>query len=91
MRFAVTGGPEARATSVRLVLVGFCSAHHQAATKEFLIVQFLHRTFCFVDRLHLNKSKTLRALVMPVAYDLGIVHVSYAVEQFEEIALGRIE
>jgi hypothetical protein len=39
----------------------------------------------------LNKRKTLRALVVPVAYYLRILHVPDAVEQFEEIALGRVE
>jgi hypothetical protein len=74
-----------------LVLVGFCSAHNQPPAKEFLIVQFLHRTLRFVDGLHLHKSKTFRALIVPITYDLGILHVSDAIEQFEEIALGGVE
>ena len=65
------------------VLIGFCSTHHQPAAEEFFIVQFLHSALRFVDGLHLHKSKTFRALVMPVAYDLGVLHVTHAIEQFK--------
>jgi hypothetical protein len=54
-------------------------------------VQFLHSAFRFLDGLHLDKRKTFRALVVPIAYDLCVLHVSNAVEQFEEIALGGVE
>jgi hypothetical protein len=77
--------------SARLVLVGFCPAHHQPATEKFLIVQFLHRAFRFLDALHLHKGKTFRALVVPVTYDLSILHVPHAIEQFKKIALGGVE
>jgi len=73
------------------VLIGFCPAHNQPATEEFLVVQFLHRAFRFLDSLHLDKRKTFRALVVPVTYDLCVLHVSNAVEQFEEIALRGVE
>jgi len=73
------------------MLVGFRAAHNKPATEEFLVVQFVHRTFCFLDGLHLHKRKTFRALVMPIAYDLCVMHVSNAVEQFEEIALRGVE
>ena len=73
------------------MLVGFRAAHNEPATKEFLVVQFLHSAFRFLDGLHLHKCKTFRALVVPIAYHLCIVHVSDAVEQFEEIALGRVK
>ena len=73
------------------MLIGFCSADDESATEEFLVVQFLHGAFRFLDALHLHKSKTLRALVVPVTYDLGILHVPYAVEQFKEIALSCVE
>ena len=75
----------------RLVLIGFCPAHDQSAAKEFLVVQLLHGAFRFLDGLHLHKGKTFRALVVPVTYHLCILHVPYAVEQFKEIALGRVE
>lgn len=65
------------------VLIGFCAAYHQPAAEEFLIVQFLYRALCFLDGLHLHKSKTFRALVVPVAYDFRVLHVPYAVEQFK--------
>ena len=73
------------------MLIGFCPADNESATEEFLVVQFLHGAFCFLDALHLHKSKTFRALVVPVTYDLRILHVSDAVEQFKEIALSCVE
>jgi hypothetical protein len=41
--------------------------------------------------LHLHKSKTFRALVVPVTYDLSILHVPHAIEQFKKIALSGVE
>lgn len=76
---------------MRLMLIGFRAAHNEPATEEFLVVQFLHSAFRFLDGLHLHKRKTFRALVVPIAYDLCVLHVSNAVEQVEEIALGSVE
>ena len=76
---------------MRLMLVGFRAAHNEPATEEFLVVQFLHCAFRFLDGLHLHKRKTFRALVVPIAYDLRVLHVSNAVEQVEEIAFGGVE
>ena len=73
------------------MLIGFRAAHHEPATEEFLVVQFLHGAFRFLDGLHLHKRKTFRALVVPIAYDLCVMHVANAVEQVEEIALGGVE
>jgi hypothetical protein len=73
------------------MLVRFCAAYHEPAAQEFLVVQFFHGAFRFIDGLHLHKGKTLRALVVAIAYDLCVLHVSDAVEQFEKIALGRVE
>src|SRR5215813_5637865 len=73
------------------MLIGFRTAHDEPATEEFLVVQFLHRAFRFLDGFHLLKRKTFRALVVPITYDLPVLHVSNAIEQFEEIALGGIE
>ena len=73
------------------MLVGFRAAHNEPATEEFFVVQFLNSAFRFLDGLHLDKRKTFRALVVPIAYDLCVLHVSNAVEQVEEIALGGIE
>jgi hypothetical protein len=75
----------------RLVLIGFRAAHNEPATEEFLVVQFLHSALRFLDGLHLHKGKTFRALVVPIAYDLCVLHVANAVEQVEEIALGGVE
>ena len=73
------------------MLIGFRAAYNEPATEEFLVVQFLHSAFCFLDGLHLHKRKTFRALVVPIAYDLCVLHVANAIEQFEEIALGGVE
>ena len=73
------------------MLIGFRAAYNQPATKEFLVVQFLHGTLRFFDGLHLHKGKTLRALIVAIAYDLGILHVPNAIEQFEKIALSGVE
>lgn len=76
---------------MRLMLIGFRAAHNEPAPEEFLVVQFLHRAFRFLDGLHLHKRKTFRALVVSIAYDLCVLHVANAVEQVEEIALGGVE
>jgi len=73
------------------MLVRFCAAYHEPAAQELLVVQFFHGAFRFLDGLHLHKGKTLRALVVAIAYHLCVLHVSDAVEQFEKIALGRVE
>src|SRR5215468_9232440 len=73
------------------MLIGFCATHDEPATEKFLVVQLLHRAFRFLDGLHLDKRKTFRALVVPITYDLCVLHVSNAVEQVEEIALGGVE
>ena len=76
---------------MRLVLIGFRAAHNEPATEELLVVQFRDSALRFLDGLHLDKRKTFRALVVPIAYDLCVLHVSNAVEQVEEIALGGVE
>ena len=75
----------------RLMLIGFRAAHNEPATEKFLVVQFLHSPFRFLDGLHLHKCKTFRALVVPIAYDLCVMHVANAIEQVEEIALAGVE
>ena len=75
----------------RLMLIGFRAAHNEPATEEFLVVQFLHSALRLLDSLHLHKRKTFRALIVPIAYDLCVVYVANAVEQFEEIALRGVE
>ena len=73
------------------VLARFRAADHEFASKEFFIVQFLHRSLCLVDRLHLNEGETFGALIVAIAYDLGVLDVSNTVEEVEEIALRCIE
>jgi hypothetical protein len=67
------------------------AADHELAAKEFLVVQFVYRTLCFLDCLHLNKGETFRALIVPVTYNFRVLDVADAVKQFEEIALRGIE
>ena len=73
------------------MLAGLRPTDDESATKEFFVMQFLHRTFCLLDGLHLDEGKTFRALIMSVTYDLSVLHVPHAVEQFEEIALGSVK
>jgi hypothetical protein len=73
------------------MLAGFGATHYQPAAEEFLVVQFFHGAFGFLDGLHLHKCETLRALIVTVAYNFGILDVSDPVEQFEKVALGRVE
>ena len=73
------------------MLAGLRATDHESAAEEFLIVQFLHGAFRFLNGLHLNERKTFRALIMPITYDLGVLHLPHTVEQFEEIALSGVE
>ena len=66
--------------SARAMLAGFGTAYYQSAPEEFLIVQFFHGAFRFLNGLHLHKRKTFGALIMPIAYDLCVLHMSNAVE-----------
>ena len=54
-------------------------------------MQLLYGALRFLDGLHLDKGKTFRALIVPVTYNLGVLDVTDAVEQFEEIAFRGIE
>ena len=73
------------------MLIGFRPTYDEPATEKFLVVQFFYRAFCFLYGLHLNKRKTLRALVVSIAYDLCVLHMSNAIEQVKKIALGGVE
>ena len=75
----------------RLVLARFRAAHYQFTAQKFLVVQLGHRALGFVDRLHLDKGKAFRTLVMPIADDFRVLDMANAVEQLEEIALARVE
>jgi hypothetical protein len=78
-------------TLTRLMLVGLRAAHDQPAAEELLVVQFLYRTLCLLNGLHLHKCKTLRALIVAITDDLCVLHVSHTVEQLKEIAFCRVE
>jgi hypothetical protein len=78
-------------SSARLVLARFRTAHYQSTPEEFLVVQFLHSAFRFLDGLHLDERKSLGALVVPVADYLGVLHMADAVKQLKEIALSGVE
>ena len=74
-----------------VVFARFRPAHDQLAAKEFLVVQFAHCALRFFHRQHLDESETFRALIVLVGHDLRVLHLAYAVEQLEQIALGRVE
>ncbi len=74
-----------------MMFARFCAAHHELASEEFLIVQFLDRAFRFFGRQHLHEGKPFRALVVPVADYFRVLHLADAVEELEQIALSRIE
>ncbi|MEY2546148.1 MAG: hypothetical protein QOG48_1265 [Verrucomicrobiota bacterium] len=76
---------------VRDVFARFRAADHELAAEKFLVVQFRDGAFGFVDGLHLHEGESFRALVVAIAHDLGVLHMADAVEELEEIALGRVE
>src|SRR5260370_8311770 len=73
------------------MLAGLRATDHESATEEFFVMQFQHGAFCLLDGLHLDEGKTFRALIMPVTYDLSVLHVPHAVEQFKQIALSGVQ
>ena len=74
-----------------MVFARFRAAHDELAAEKFLVVQFLHGSFCFIDRQHLDEGESFRALVVFISHDLRVLHRADAVEEFEEIALRRID
>ena len=73
------------------VFARFRAANHQFAAEEFFVVQFLHCALGFFDRLHRDEGETFGALIVAIAHDLGVLHVTDPVKEFEEITLGRVE
>ena len=69
----------------------FCPADHQLASEKLLIVQFVDRALRFLNGLHLDEGETFRALVVTIAHNLRVLDVTDAVEEVEQIALGRVE
>ena len=67
------------------------TADHEFAAEEFLIVQFADRALRFLERLHLDEGESFGTLVVTIGYNLCVLHLSDAVEEFEQVALGRIE
>jgi hypothetical protein len=65
--------------------------HDQLAAKKLLVVKFGNGPLRFFHGLHLHECKTFRALVVFVAYNLGVLDVADTVEQVEQVALCRIE
>ena len=73
------------------MLTRFRAANHEFAAQELLVVQFLNGTLCFLDRLHLHEGETFRALIVAIAHHFRVLDMADAVEELEEIALGRVE
>ena len=74
-----------------MMLARFRPAHDQLAAEEFLVVQFLHGPFRFVDGVHLDEGEAFRALVVPVGDDLCVLDCAHAVEELEQVALRGVE
>lgn len=78
-------------TLIPRVLGRFRAAHYKLAAEKLLVVELTHCPLRFFDGLHLHEGEPLRALIMFVAHDLGVLDVADAVEEVEQIALRRIE
>src|SRR4051794_6293287 len=74
-----------------MMLARFRAAYDQLATEEFLVVQFIHGTLRFIHRVHLDEGESLRALVVTIGDDLGVLDRADAVEELEQVALRRVE
>ena len=74
-----------------MLLARLRAAHEQLAAEELLVVQLGDGAFRFFDGLHLHEGETFRALVVFVGHDFRVLHLADAVEELEEIALGRFE
>jgi len=73
------------------VLARFCSTHNELAAEKLLVVKFRDCTFGFFDRVHLHESEPFGTLIMFIADNLGVLNLTDAVEELEQIALRRIE
>lgn len=69
----------------------FRAADHELAAEKFFVVQFLHGAFCLINGLHLHKGESLGTLIVPIAYHFGVLDMANTIEQFEEVALGRVK
>src|SRR4051812_47799206 len=74
-----------------MMLARFRATYDQLATEKFLVVQFLHRALRLIDRVHLDEGKSFRPLVVAISDHLGVLDRADAVEELEQIALGRVE
>lgn len=73
------------------MLARFRATYDKFPAKELFVVQFLDCAFGFLDRQHLDEGKAFRTLVVTVGNDFSVLHCTDTIEEFEEIALGRIE
>jgi len=65
------------------MVVRLSATDYEFAAQKLFVVEFLHRSFCFIHGEHLYEGKTLRALVVFVADHLGVLDLSDAVEELE--------
>jgi hypothetical protein len=72
-------------------VAGFSTTDDQFTAHELLVVEFGYGAFCLVDCVHRHECEALRVLRVPMAYDFRVVDLADAVEEVEQIALGRIE
>jgi len=89
------GHLEAAKTSIRsgcpLHIRSFGTAHDQFAAQKLLVMKFLNRSPCFLDRCHLNERKAFGTLCILMTDDLGILNLAYTIKKLEKIAFRSIE
>jgi len=70
---------------------GLGTADHQLAAHVFLVVKFVDGTLGLIDGGQLDETESFGTMGLTVADDLDILDGADAAEEFEQIALGRVE
>jgi hypothetical protein len=70
---------------------GLGTADHQLAAHVFLVVKLVDGTLGLIDGGELDETESFGTMGLAVADDLDVLDGADAAEEFEHIALGRIE
>ena len=68
----------------------FCSADHELAAHEVLVVKFLDGTLGFIDGVHDDKGVAFRTLSAAMADDFGGLHGADSTEEFLKVLFAGI-